>query len=325
MICVTLAVMGQQVVSMQVIKGTEGVPPECKGAFVTIGNFDGVHLGHRHIFQRLIHEAQEEERRAMLVTFVPHPKMVIHPERRPFYLLTTIEEKIKLLEEMGIDSIILIPFTLHYAETTAEAFIKEVLWKNLQIRKIFIGHDYRFGKDKAGNKDLLAIYGKKLGFDVVVIDAFSVGDTVISSTHIRKAILKGAVKQAALLLGRPYNVSGTVIEGKRRGSAMGFPTANIKPHKELLPARGVYAAIVNLEGERRQAVLNLGLNPTFGDVEISLEVHLMDFSGDIYGKHMEVQFIDRIREEQTFPGPEELSFQIKKDTDKARAILKPYF
>jgi riboflavin kinase/FMN adenylyltransferase len=176
-----------------------------------------------------------------------------------------------------------------------------------------------------GNGDLLAAYGEKLGFDVAVTNAFSLGGIVISSTGIREAILEGDVKKAALFLGRPYNVSGVVIEGKRRGVAMGFPTANIKPNKELLPARGVYAAVVNLEGKRRQSVLNIGINPTFGDVEVSLEVHLIDFTGDIYGKHLEVQFIDRIREEQTFPGPEELSLQIKKDTDKARVILKPYF
>lgn len=309
---------------MKVIKGTEGVPPECKGAFITIGNFDGVHLGHRHIFQRLIHEAHEEERQALLVTFVPHPKMVMHPERRPFYLLTTIEEKIKLLEALDLDAIILIPFTLPYAETTAEAFM-DSLWKNLQMRKIFIGHDYRFGKGKAGNGDLLVAYGEKLGFDVTVANAFSVGDIVISSTGIRKAILEGDVKKAALLLGRPYNVSGAVIEGKQRGGAMGFPTANIKPHKELLPGKGVYAAVVNLEGERYQSVLNLGHNPTFGNVQLSLEVHLMDFNGDIYGKPLEILFIDRIREERRFSDPEELSLQIKKDGDMARAILKPYF
>ena len=310
---------------MKVIKGTEGVSPEDKGAFITIGNFDGVHLGHRQIFQRLIHEAHEEKRQALLVTFAPHPKMVMHPERRPFYLLTTLEEKIKLLESLGLDAVFLIPFTLGYAETTSESFIMDFLWKNLQVRKIFIGHDYKFGKGKTGNGDLLASYGEKLGFDVAVVDAFSVGDIVVSSTSIRKAILEGDVKKAALLLGRPYNMSGAVIEGKRRGGAIGFPTANIKPHKDLLPGKGVYAAVVNLEGKRYQSVLNIGHNPTFGDVQLSLEVHLMDFNGDIYGKPLEILFIDRIRKERRFSGPEELSLQIKKDGDRARAILKPYF
>jgi len=309
---------------MKVIKSTEGVPSEFKGAFITIGNFDGVHLGHHCIFQKLLREAHGENRKAVLVTFVPHPKMILHPERRPFYLLTTIEEKINLLEASGLDAVILIPFTLAYAEVTAESFILDFLWKELQVRKIFIGHDYNFGKNKGGNKDVLTAFGKKLGFDVAVINAVSVGDTVISSTRIRKAILGGDVKTAALLLGRPYNVSGAVIEGKRRGAEMGFPTANIKPYKELLPARGVYAAVVKLEGETYRGVLNIGFNPTFGDVPLSLEVHLMDFSGNIYGKSLEVLFIDSIREERAFPGPEELARQIRKDVERARDILKTY-
>jgi len=307
---------------MHVLTGTEGIPAELREAFITIGNFDGVHLGHRFIFQKLILEARKENRKALLVTFVPHPKMLLHPERRPFYLLTTIEEKIKLLEALGLDALILIPFTLEYAQTTAESFILDVLWKNLQVRKIFIGHDYSFGKDKRGNEDMLTAFGKKLGFDVAVINAVAVGDTVISSTRIRAAILEGDVKTAAMLLGRPYNVSGTVIEGKRRGAALGFPTANIKPNKELLPAKGVYAAVVNLEGKRYNGALSIGLNPTFEDVQLSMEVHLMDFSGDIYGKYVDVLFIERIREERKFPGPEMLSLQIKKDVEEARDILK---
>jgi len=307
---------------MHVLTGTEGIPPEFRKAFITIGNFDGVHLGHRCIFQKLILQARKENRKALLVTFVPHPKMLLHPERRPFYLLTTIEEKIKLLEVLGLDALILIPFTLEYAQTTAESFILDVLWKNLQVRKIFIGHDYSFGKDKRGNEDMLTAFGKKLGFDVAVINAVAVGDTVISSTRIRAAILEGDVKTAAMLLGRPYNVSGTVIEGKRRGAALGFPTANIKPNKELLPAKGVYAAVVNLEGKRYNGALSIGLNPTFEDVQLSMEVHLMDFSGDIYGKYVDVLFIERIREERKFPGPEMLSLQIKKDVEEARDILK---
>ncbi len=310
---------------MKIIKGTEDIPPELTDGFITIGNFDGVHLAHRHIFRELILEARQMGRKAILVTFVPHPKMILHPERRPFYLLTTLEEKIKLLSDLGLDAVILIPFTPSYGETTAESFIRDFLWDNLRVRKIFIGHDYTFGKNKAGNKDVLAAFGEKLGFDVAVINAFRVGDTVVSSTGIREAILAGDVKKAALLLGRPYNVSGAVIEGERRGRAMGFPTANVKPYKELLPERGVYAAIANLEGKRYQGVLNIGFNPTFGGNRLSLEVHLMDFSGNVYGKPLEILFIDRIREERTFPGPEELALQIKKDAEQARAILKPYF
>lgn len=310
---------------MEVLRGLEAAPPALKGAFITIGNFDGVHLGHRQIFQALIQEAREAARKALLVTFVPHPKMVMHPERRPFYLLTTLEEKIKLLEDVGLDATILLPFTLAYAETTAESFIVDFLWGSLRVSKIFIGHDYTFGKNRGGNEEVLTAFGKKLGFDVAIINAISVGDIVISSTRIRESILEGDVKTAAMLLGRPYNVSGTVIEGKRRGAQMGFPTANINPHKELLPGNGVYAAIVSMEGEGHPSVLNLGHNPTFGDSQLSLEAHLLDFQGDLYGKPLEVMFIERIREERKFSGPEALVAQMKKDSEQARAILKLFF
>jgi riboflavin kinase/FMN adenylyltransferase len=314
---------GKWIIYMQVIKYPEDVPPEFKGAFITIGNFDGVHLGHRHVFQRLVQAARVAKRKALLVTFVPHPKMVMHPERRPFYLLTTLEEKIKLLDEMQLDAVILIPFTPEYAATTAEEFIKGFLWEKLRVRKIFIGHDYKFGQGQAGNKDMLAAWGQELDFEVEVINAFSCGDFIISSTRIRKAILAGDVRQAALLLGRPYNVSGSVIAGKGRGSALGFPTANMEPHKELLPAKGVYAALVNLNGKQYQAVLNIGLNPTFGDVGLSLEVHLMGFPPEnIYGQSLDILFIERIREERRFLSLEELVAQISKDTKQALAILK---
>jgi riboflavin kinase/FMN adenylyltransferase len=309
---------------MQVINYSGEVAPELKGAFITIGNFDGVHLGHWHIFQRLVQNAREAGRKSLLVTFVPHPKMVMHPERRPFYLLTTLEEKISLLGELGLDAVILIPFTIQYAATTAEEFITDFLWKSLRVRKIFIGHDYKFGQGQAGNKDLLTAWGQKLDFEVAVINAFSCDDTIISSSRIRKAILVGDVRQAALFLGRPYNVSGVVVEGKGRGGSLGFPTANIKPQKELLPAQGVYAALVNFKGRQYQAVLNIGLNPTFGDVELSMEVHLMEFptGKNIYGQSLDVLFIERIREERRFSSPEELVVQIRKDCSQAHTILK---
>jgi len=309
---------------MKIIRGTESIPPEMQGAYITIGNFDGVHLGHRHICQTLIREAAREGRKTLLITFVPHPKMLLHPERRPFYLLTSLEEKIKLLEAQGLDAVILIPFTLEYAETSAESFIVDFLWNKLRVKKVFIGHDYTFGSKKGGNEKVLAEYGKKLGFDVHVINAISVGNTLVSSTKIREAILTGDVKRAAMLLGRPYNVGGTVVEGKGRGATLGFPTANVKPDKELLPARGVYAAMVHLEGGGYRGVLNIGVNPTFGENKPTLEVHLMDFQGNLYGEALDVLFIERLREERKFSSPEELVAQLKKDVAQARAVLTPY-
>jgi riboflavin kinase/FMN adenylyltransferase len=207
---------------------------------------------------------------------------------------------------------------------TAESFVSEILWDKLHIRKIFVGHDYSFGKSKTGNKIFLAEFGKKLGFEVDIINAIKLDDETISSTRLRHLILDGDVRTAARLLGRPYNVSGIVVPGKKRGSILGIPTANIKPEKELIPAQGVYAVISHVEKDRYKGVLNIGFNPTFSDTELSVEVYLLDFSGDIYGKKVEVLFIERIRDEVKFENPEQLVKQIWKDIDEARTILKPY-
>jgi len=310
---------------MKVIKGLQQIPGEFQDAFVTIGNFDGVHLGHMPILRRLIDEGHRENRKAVVITFEPHPKKVLHPDIKPFYLLTSIEEKIKLLEEIGIDGLILIPFDLYFSRMTAESFVSEILWDKLHIRKIYVGHDYSFGKSKTGNKIFLMEFGKKLGFEVDIINAVELDDETISSTRLRHLILAGDVRKAARLLGRPYNVSGIVIPGKRRGSILGIPTANIRPEKELIPADGVYAVIVHLEEERHKGVLNIGFNPTFSDTDLSVEVYLLDFSGDVYGKKVDVLFVERIRDEIKFDNAEMLVKQIRKDIDEARVILKPYF
>jgi riboflavin kinase/FMN adenylyltransferase len=309
---------------MKVIKSLEKIPGEFRDAFVTIGNFDGVHLGHVPILKKLIEEAHRENRKAVVITFDPHPKKVLRPDIRPFYLITSIEEKIKLLEDIGIDGLILIPFDLNFSRMTAEEFVCDILWDKLHISKIFVGHDYSFGKSKTGNKIFLAEFGKKLGFEVYIINAIKLDEETISSTRLRHLILDGDVRTAARLLGRPYNVSGLVVPGKKRGSILGIPTANIRPDKELIPAQGVYAVISCLEKDRYKGVLNIGFNPTFSDTDLSVEVYLLDFNGDIYGKKVDVLFIERIRDEVKFENSEQLVKQIRKDIDEARAILKPY-
>jgi riboflavin kinase / FMN adenylyltransferase len=306
---------------MKVLDNFEHVPPEFMDAVLTIGNFDGIHLGHRAIFDDVLREARRIGRKAVVMTFEPHPKMMLHPERRPFYLLTTLDEKIGLLDAIGIDALILIPFTLEFAETTAEEFITEILWRRLMIRKIYIGHDYTFGKGKQGNEAYLAAFGKKLGFAVDVVNAVTVGNIVASSTRIRNAILDGDVRTAAMLLGRPYNLGGAVIEGKRRGATLGFPTANVLPNKELIPPRGVYAAFGEFEKERYRGVLNIGYNPTFSDERLSIEIHLLDFNRNIYGRDLEILFVERIRDEVKFTGPDALVAQIRRDVEQAVAIL----
>ena len=307
---------------MKVINSIQDIPRELHGSVVTIGNFDGVHLGHQAIFRQVIEEAHKTNRQAVVITFDPHPKMILHPERRPFYLITTIEEKIALIAETGIDALIVIPFSLTFAGTTAGEFVSEILWEKLKISKIIIGHDYTFGKNKEGNEAFLAAHGEKLGFEVEAIHAFRIKETIISSTRVRNALLDGQVRLASEWLGRPYNLAGTVIRGHQRGAGLGFPTANIKPVKELLPPDGVYAVIVRMNGKRYHGVLNIGNNPTFGDMSRSVEAFILDFKGDIYDKDIEVLFIDQIRPEIKFDGPEKLIAQINRDIDQAKDILK---
>ena len=307
---------------MDVIRGSENIPADLRGAIVTIGNFDGVHLGHQSVFRRLVAEAHGKQRPAVVISFEPHPKMVLHPERRPFYLITSPEEKIRHISNLGIDALILIPFTLDYARTTAEEFIRDVLWERLRIRKIIIGHDYTFGRGKEGNEAFLTASGCRLGFEVEVLGAFQIGDTTISSTRIRRAILAGEVRYAASLLGRPYNLTGEVIPGHRRGVSLGFPTANIRPDKELIPPSGVYAVHVILEGNRLHGVLSIGSNPTFADQTLSIEVYIFDFNENIYGKILDVLFVERLRDEIRFADPGELIAQIGKDIARVREILQ---
>jgi riboflavin kinase / FMN adenylyltransferase len=220
---------------MEVIRNIQEIPENLKGAVATIGNFDGVHLGHRFIFQRLVEEARREDRPAVAISFDPHPKMVLHPERRPFYLITTLREKIGLLDALGLDAFILIPFSLEYARTTAEEFVRETLWEKLRVRRILIGHDYTFGRGKEGNEAFLTETGRRLGFEVEVINAHCVGGTVISSTKIREALLAGDVGFASTLLGRPYNLAGRVVAGSRRGVRLGSPRRTSIPTRSLSP------------------------------------------------------------------------------------------
>ncbi|MCK4535155.1 MAG: bifunctional riboflavin kinase/FAD synthetase [Syntrophobacterales bacterium] len=305
---------------MKIIRDIDNIPEGLTGSIITIGNFDGVHLGHREIFRKIVKEAGERNRKSVVITFNPHPQKIIHPERRPFFLLTSLNEKLDLISSCGVDAVILITFSIEFARVTAGEFVENILWGKLRLSKLFVGYDYVFGKGKGGNAEFLKAYGKKLGFQVEEIGAVKTDGMISSSTNIRLSILVGNVKLASEMLGRPYGVSGTVVKGYRRGTDIGYPTANIKSEK-VIPATGVYVIIAELEGTRHQGVINIGRNPTFGNEEISAEVHLLDFKGDIYGKAITILFIDRLRDEIKFKGPEELAQQIKRDIERARGIL----
>jgi len=305
---------------MKIIRNIDNIPEDLTGSIVTIGNFDGIHLGHREIFRKIVREARESNKKSVVITFDPHPQKIIHPERRPFFLLTPLNEKLDLIKSCDVDAVILITFSIEFARITAEEFVENILWKKLRLSKLLVGYDYAFGKGKGGNAEFLKASGRKLGFQVEEIGAVKTDGMISSSTGIRLAVLDGNVKQASEMLGRPYGVSGTVVEGYRRGTDIGYPTANIKSEK-VIPATGVYAIIAELEGIRHQGVINIGYNPTFGNEEISAEVHLLDFEGDIYGRDITILFIDRLRDEIKFKSPEELARQIKRDIERAREIL----
>jgi riboflavin kinase/FMN adenylyltransferase len=310
---------------MDVIRGLDRIPPKYACSVVTIGNFDGIHLAHRDLLGKVVDEAQKRQCSGVVLTFEPHPQKVLHPERKPFYLLTTLEERLKLIEGLGIDAVVLIEFTQDFAKTTAEEFVRGILWDKLHLEKLIIGHDTAFGNRKSGNEDFLRGMGRALGFDVEAIDAVQMDGVVVSSTSVRHTLLEGDVRRAMKLLGRPYNLGGTVVKGYRRGSEIGIPTANIASEKELIPALGVYAVIAELDGGSHPGVLNIGYSPTFGDNQLTVEVHLLDFPREeLYGKPLNVLFIDRIRDEMKFESPKELVKQIERDIERAKELLKPH-
>ncbi len=306
---------------MIVFKTTEEITEDFRASIVTIGNFDGVHLSHRHICTKLAGEARDAGAKSLVITFDPHPKMILHPDIRPFFLITTLEEKLNLLKDCGIDAVLIIPFSPDYAKTTAREFVYETLGRKLAIKKIIIGHDYTFGQNKKGNDAYLISAGKELGFDVEVINAFKVGEDIVSSTRIRNLILQGKVGEAAKHLGRWYNVAGPVVTGFGRGIKLGFPTANIEPEKELLPPAGIYAAFVEVEQKHFMAALNIGEKPTFADYTFTFEAHLLDFEGDLRGKRLNTEFMEKLRDIIKFDSPEMLKKQIAADVKQVRKIL----
>jgi riboflavin kinase/FMN adenylyltransferase len=288
---------------------------------VTIGNFDGVHLGHRAILGKVVRRAQELGAKPVGVTFDPHPLKILRPQMQ-LPLLTTPEQKLKLLGRAGLAAVVVLPFTPEFAALPPRDFVVQYFVDRLRVREVVVGHDYCFGRNREGNIDLLKEMGRSHGFTVQVVWAVEVDGAVVSSSLIRALLKLGKVEEAAHLLGRPYGVGGRVIQGKGRGAALlGIPTANIRPENELLPATGIYAVWVRRNGETYAGAANIGTAPTFANGEFSLEVHLLDFQGDLYGQTLEVEFIARLREERRFPSIEALGAQIRADIDAARRVL----
>lgn len=298
---------------------------EAKNPVVTIGTFDGVHLGHQKVIARLKEFARKHNGESVIFTFHPHPRLVTAPNEGNLRLLTTIEEKKQLFEKLGIDHLIVYPFTKTFSELSYSSFVKNILVDKLKTRCLVVGYDHRFGKNREGSFEYLKECAKSYNFKIEKLDALLIDEAHVSSTRIRNALEDGDVEQANKFLGYRFTLHGTVVEGQRVGRKMGFPTANIEasdPHK-LIPGYGVYAVEIILSGEKYGGMLNIGTRPTFNNNadNRSIEVHIFNFSGDIYNKEITLIFEAKIRNEKKFSGPEALVEQLKKDKETALEIL----
>ncbi len=283
---------------------------------VTIGTFDGVHLGHQKILQTLLDEAQRIDGESVLLTFYPHPRMILYPESHGMKLLQTQAEKMEKLAEFGLENLIIYPFSFDFSRLTALEFVRDILVNKLHVRKIVIGYDHQFGKNREGNIQYLKDIADTYEFEVIEIPAQDIDEVNISSTKIREALLKGDVKRAAVFLGQCYQLSGKVIRGRALGRTIGYPTANIEVNSDLklVPGIGVYAVEVYVEGKTLRGMLNIGRRPTVVSTDnVNLEVHILDFQEDIYDKMITLRFIERVRDEQKFESVEDLKQQLQKD------------
>lgn len=287
-----------------------------------MGTFDGVHLGHKKIIERLLQSSSQDEE-SLVLTFFPHPRMVLQ-EASDIKLLNTIEERSQLLEKAGLQNLIIHPFDQAFSRLTAEEFVKNILVDIFNIKKIIIGHDHRFGRNRTANIDDLIVFGQEYGFEVEQISAQEIDEVSISSTKIRNALHEGKILLANEYLGYPYFFTGTVVHGKKLGRTIGFPTANleIEENYKLIPAYGVYAVECMVENQNVNGMLNIGIKPTFEGESASIEVHLFDFEGDLYDKKIKVALRKHIREEQKFSSVEDLKSQLKKDELFARDFFK---
>ena len=308
---------------MKVHYGVENINIKCP--VVTIGSFDGVHLGHACVIQHLKEKAANIDGESVIISFEPHPREVLYPREQKIGILTTQEEKIAILEKYGVDHLIILKFTLEFAQQSYNDFVKNILVDKLKIKGLVVGYDHRFGKDRAGNFENLQELANKYGFFLEKEVVFEEDDVNVSSTKIRNALTVGDITTVNRFLGYLYSVTGKVVYGHHLGHKIGFPTANIQvaDERKLLPAIGVYAVKVTIEQEIFNGMLNIGIRPTVSnDGQVSCEVYIFDFSRDLYGKNITINFIDRIRGERKFNDIEELRAQLQKDQEKILKLLK---
>jgi len=314
---------------VELIRGSDAIRGALLRPVLTVGNFDGLHRGHQAILDTVVGRARTLAGRAVVYTFDPHPRKVLQPERAPG-LLTTLEQKLELLEAAGADVVIVETFTRDFARTPPEVFIRDVLHARIRPIEVYVGYDFHFGRDRQGSMRLLTEMGPHLGFAVTIIPEVSLDEGDVNSTRIRQLLADGRTEQARAMLGRDFSVRGRVREGERRGRGLGFPTANLDPENEVLPGPGVYAGRARLldegdppAGSSWPAVTNVGRRPTFErDGLLAAEAHLIGFDGDLYGRRLELSFRHRLRPERRFPDAEALRKQIAADVAEARRRLE---
>ncbi len=298
---------------MKIFHGTENANI-LRPTVLTLGVFDGLHLGHQRIMETVVERAKIVEAVPTAITFDPHPRAVLHPENSP-PLLQTLDQRLANFEVLGIEQAIVIRFTKEFANQDAEIFLKEIIHERLQAKEIYLGHGFAFGKNRGGNIELLKKMSEELGFYADEVAEVRLRNKRISSSKIRQLLNDGKVNIVRRMLRRPYGVEGVIIRGDRRGHTIGFPTANLKPHNRVIPKYGVYATAILIDGKWRKGITNVGIRPTFKeDAEPSIETYIFDFEGNLYGDVLRVRFLHRIRDERKFNGIDELKAQIHKDT-----------
>ncbi len=305
---------------MKVWNGLDDLPPDREPAVASIGNYDGVHRGHQRILEAVVADARQRRLVAALITFDPHPLTVVAPDRRPD-LVQTRRQKLRSLEATGLDEVLIVPFDAVLAALEPEAFFEEFLLPRYPLASIHVGRNFRFGRARRGDVELLTTVGLQAGFDVRCADAVEVDGRIVSSSAIREAVRAGDVALAERLLGHPFALTGLVARGAARGRDLGFPTANLEADNMLLPRTGVYLTQVRASAGRHASMTNIGVRPTFGGERLTVETHLLDFDGDLYGQRIEVLFLERLRDEQPFDGPAQLADQLARD----RAATESYF
>ena len=288
---------------------------------LTIGNYDGMHIGHQKIIELVVRKALEISGTPMMMTFNPHPLSVLKPDSY-IRLITPLHVNKKLVETCGIEVMLLVPFDRNFQALTPEMFIRRILVEKLGITAILVGYDFKFGKNGKGTADMLKEFSNTYGFQTEVVDAIKLDGERVGSNAIRRLIMEGNVEKAARFLGHPHMIEGIVVKGENRGKHMGFPTINLDTFFELVPKNGVYVTEVELKGKRKAAVTNIGYNPTFGGKKFLMETHILDFSGNLYGREVMIYFHKRVREETKFSGVEELKARIADDITIAREYFK---